>query len=122
MNLRAVIHPKLYDQILYVPSHLMEQKAPLGYPNGCQAGYISLIAHDNVWCRFWEWDAELREFTNELRTKANAELVPLRSLFYYRCKAQSLVIETQESLILPGVLDVHDVITSIRRSIYGSDR
>jgi hypothetical protein len=62
-------------QVVYVPNHLAEGELTIGYPNGCQPGFVTEKAGvdpEGYFVRYWWLDGET--ITEELRTKANSEL------------------------------------------------
>lgn len=85
-------------QILYVPSHLLEDIEPgqdfykrvmnknmWGYPSGIQPGFVTSgpTADDSYFCRYWRWDTNNNEYVTELRTKSNSEKTPTHSIILY---------------------------------------
>jgi len=70
-------------QIIYTPPHLKKPtglKCKFGYPNGSQPGFVTSgpTAIGDYFCRYWL--IEDGKPIRELRTKANSENTPLRSL------------------------------------------
>lgn len=85
------------NQILYVPTHLMEGVNPgdeyhlrvinrnlWGYPNGIQPGFVTSGPNNegDYFCRFWKFD-ENGLLIPELRTKFNSEATPPYAIVLY---------------------------------------
>ena len=82
-------------QIVYVPSHVKEWH-DYNYPYGAQPGFVSGLSNvpGHVFCRYWL--IEDGKPINELRTKANGELTPVRLLLAKNTVPQEWVKEARE--------------------------